>query len=118
MLSLIPIIGPIIQGIVTPVLGLVGQFFTSKVELQKSETAASVEVIQATEQDWGVRLARDLIMFPVAIWTAIISWDTVFAMVDIPKLTVARYPDSVAFLPYAVIAFLFGNAALNIWKNK
>lgn len=119
-LSWIPIIGPIIQGI----LGIFKN--VTDVKLAKIQTEAKVtiesmkasnELIRITQDDIGVRLCRDLIMFPVALWTAIISWDTIVA-IRFPewRFLVEKYPPSVEYLPYAVITFLFGYTAMRFFR--
>src|SRR6266481_7538697 len=122
MLTWIPIIGPIIQGIIS--------IFTKKmdttVQLTKIERDADTEeakvsehIIRDTQDDIGLRLMRDLICAPVVIWFGIIGWDTIISarqsgghgILFHPSLepyifTVANYPESVAYLPYAVMVFL------------
>ena len=122
MLSWIPLIGPIIQGIVS--------IFTKKMDtdVQKlqinrssdtDEAKVSAQIIHDTQDDIGLRLLRDVAITPVVVWSGLIGWDTIVA-IRYPWLQfhVASYPDTVAYLPYAVIVFLFGNIGLNIWKRK
>lgn len=124
MLSWIPILGPIIQGIVS--------IFNKKMDtavinrqtdadVTKAGYTASVQALVAFKDDIGVRLTRDMIIFPTAVWTALIVWDKI---VDIryPWLVWGIKPLSeetgLAFLPYAVIVFLLGNFAVNKWTSK
>lgn len=122
VLTWIPVIGPIIEG----VFGWLNKkqdvaLETYKVgrttDLEESKVAANI--IETTKDDIGIRLARDIIVFPVAIWTAIIGWDTIWA-IRAPDIMfhVEKYPDSVAYLPYAVITFLLGNIGINAWKRR
>lgn len=121
LLGWIPIIGPIIQGI----LGIFQN--VTDVKLAKIQTEAKVtiesmqasnELIRITQDDIGVRLARDLIMFPVALWTAIISWDTIVAIRHPGwRFLVEKYPPSLEYLPYAVITFLFGYTATRMFRK-
>lgn len=122
MLGWLPIVGPIIDGIVSifskyqdTALGKYKVDGTVDVEAIK----ASSELAEQTSTDIGVRLARDLIMFPVAFWTAVVSWDNLVVYV-FPSWfwKVAPYPTSLSYLPYAVIVFLFGSTAMILWNRK
>lgn len=122
MLSWIPLVGPIIQGITTA-------FIKSKdtelgklkieADVRSSDTAASVRILEAFKDDIGIRFMRDLVCFPVVVWSMLIGWDTIVAM-RYPNwmFGVANYPDSVTYLPYAVLIFLLGNIGINAWKTK
>lgn len=122
MLSWIPLVGPIIQGIVSiftkyqdTTLGKYKVDGTIDVEAMK----ASAQIIHDTQDDIGLRLLRDAVCLPVVIWTMFIGWDTIIIMHN-PDWTfpVAKYPQSVAYLPYAVIMFLLGNIGINAWKRR
>lgn len=126
-LGWLPVIGPIVQGIVS--------IFEKKmdVDVQKEtitrtndleEAKVSAQIIHDTSDSIGLRLMRDLMCFPVVVWSTLIGWDTLIAD---PKQTliphqwmfhVANYPDSVAYLPYAVIVFLLGNIGINTWSRQ
>lgn len=118
MLSWIPLIGPIIQGIVS--------IFT-KVEDTKlgmradevTEAKVSAQIIQTNSTNIGLRIITDMICAPVAIWTMLISWDTIVAK-HYPELMwhTANYPPSVSYLPYAVLMFLLGNIGINTWNRR
>lgn len=84
-----------------------------------AETQASVSILQLNAANIALRIATDIICFPVACWTALISWDTIVAN-HWPHLMwhTANYPASVGYLPYAVLTFLLGNIGLNLWKLK
>lgn len=121
-LGFIPLFGPIIQGLASIFNG-----FTSMeaVKLQTAsqttiaETQASVQIIQATSNDIGIRIMRDaLLLFPV-VWSGLVGWDTIVAK-HWPKLMwhTAEYPAALSYLPYAVMVFLLGNIGINSWKNK
>ena len=122
MLSWIPVPGPIIQGLTTV-------FIKSKdTELEKTridadvhnqDVLASTRILEAFKDDIGLRFMRDLVCFPVVVWSVIIGWDTVVAL-RFPELkfNVAEYPDSVSYLPYAVLIFLLGNVGINAWRTK
>lgn len=122
MFSWIPVLGPIIQGLTTV-------FIKSKdTELEKiridadvhnQDVLASTRILEAFKDDIGLRFMRDLVCFPVVIWSVIIGWDTVVAL-RFPELkfNVAEYPASVSYLPYAVLIFLLGNVGINAWRTK
>jgi hypothetical protein len=117
-LSVIPIVGPIIQGVV--------DIFNKKsdVDLQKTLSAnltalekqkdlskADVAIIQARTQialahkdDLGARLVRDLIMFPVGVHTCLYYWNLSFPMYG---WGVTEPTQAMQYIPYAVIAWLF-----------
>lgn len=122
MLSWIPLLGPIIQGLTTV-------FIKSKdteleklkvdADVRKSDTNASVATLEAFKDDIGIRLMRDAVCLPVVVWSMLIGWDTIVALryPDI-MFRVADYPTSVSYLPYAVLIFLLGNIGINAWKSK
>lgn len=122
MLSWIPLIGPIIQGIVS--------IFTKKMDtdVQKlainrnsdvEEAKVSAQIIESTKDDIGLRLMRDAVCLPVVVWAALIGWDTIVAIRwNWLQFHVESFPPSVEYLPYAVIVFLLGNIGINTWKRK
>lgn len=118
----IPIIGPLLQLVVSVFTkqqdtALAKLKTITDADVEDAKTAANI--IDATKDDAGIRLARDIVIFPVAIWTAIIGWDNIIVSVKPEWVwTVVKYPDSVAYLPYAVLAFLLGNIGINAWKRK
>lgn len=123
MLAFLPIIGPIIQG----VIGIFTKKMDTDVEKTRitrtsdvEEAKVSAEIIKITQDDIALRIMRDLVCFPIVVWTALVSWDTIMAL---------RYPElmfhvagfdktSAPYLPYAVITFLLGNIGLNMWNRK
>lgn len=122
MLAFLPIIGPIIQGIIS----VFNKQQDTKVEVLKTnrsgdleEAKVSAQIIQTTQDDIGLRFMRDLLCFPTVIWATLIGWDTIIAIRH-PEwmFHVEKYPDSVAYLPYAVVVFLLGNIGINTWKRK
>jgi len=125
-LSWIPIIGPVLQGLLGPIATMFGKWQDTQlgkitVERQQDteEAKVSAQIIHDTQDDIGLRVLRDIAITPVVAWSGLIGWDTIVAL-RFPELQfhVANYPDTVAYLPYAVIVFLFGNIGLNIWKRK
>lgn len=121
LLTLLPIIGPIIQGIVDAFgkhedVTLQRQVDTNKTALGKQQDAnkTDVSVIQTRAQvaiafkdDIGSRLIRDLIMFPVGVHTILYYWCLTFPMYS---FGVQEPVASMQYIPYAVIAFLFVTA--------
>ena len=132
MLAFLPIIGPIIQGIVS----IFTKAMDTKVEVLKTERGTEVEeakvsaqIIHDTQDSLGLRLMRDLVCFPVVIWSAIIGWDTIIGARKFDgtlwhswandwMFHVGSYPDSVGYIPYAVMVFLLGNIGINMWNRK
>lgn len=118
ILSVIPIIGPIIQGIVDLFkqkadvdLQKTLSANTTALEKQKDISKTDVAIIQARTQialahsnDLGARLTRDLIMFPVGMHTTLYYWDLVFPYW---KIGVQEPVQAMQYIPYAVIAWLF-----------
>lgn len=132
MLSWIPLLGPIIQGISSIFNG----FFQAKVQLAATEANKEIETAQVSEQiirdtndDILLKILRDLAILPVVVWSAAIGWDTLISARDRAGNLyhpwaadwiwhVPDYPPSVGYLPYIVLVFLFGNIGLNTWRNK
>lgn len=129
LLSVIPIIGPIIQGVV--------DVFNKKadVDLQKTLDAnktalgkqtdnnkTDVAVLQtrlalalATKDDLGPKLMRDMMMYPVAVWSLLYFYNLTFkGLIPDHVWEVGVPPESMQYLPYAVVAYLFVTA----WKGK
>lgn len=121
LLGVIPILGPIIQGLVDAWskhedVTLQKQIDVNKTALgkQQDESKTDVAVIQARAQlaasfafDPGTRLIRDLIMFPVGVHTILYYWNITFPMYSWGVTTPAQ---AMQYIPYAVIAFLFATA--------
>lgn len=122
MFAFLPIIGPIIQGITSifskwqdTKLGTL----TVERNTDVAEAKVSAQIIGETQDDIGLRLMRDLLCFPTVAWATLIGWDTIVAF-RYPDLMfhVPPYPESVAYLPYAVVVFLLGNIGINMWSRK
>lgn len=119
MLSWIPLIGPIIQGIVSIYTSFKDKqvaFRTADVE----ESKVSAQIIQTNSANLGLRILTDMICLPVAVWSMLIGWDTIVAENSwkVYMWHVANYPPSVGYLPYAVLMFLLGNIGINAWNRK
>jgi hypothetical protein len=122
MFGWIPVIGPIIQGIV----GIFGKWqdtvlgkYTIDGKVDVEAMQASEAIIATTRDDIGIRLARDLLLFPVIIWTDLIVWDKIM-VIEYPNLvfSVASLPDAIAYLPYAAATFLLGAVGMTLWSRK
>lgn len=122
ILTWIPLIGPIIEGL----FGFLNKRQDNALAKYKIGTEADVEdaktsarIIEATKDDIGLRLLRDaMLLFPV-IWSALIGWDTIVA-IRFPDLMwhTSDYPEGVRYLPYAAVTFLLGNIGINAWKRR
>lgn len=122
LLTWIPIIGPIIQGLFS---------FLNKVQdkeivqIQTDGTTkvaaikASADVTIAAQNDIGVRLCRDIIMLPGSTWCGLYLWDKIMAH-HYPWLVwdVAGLDGPLALLPHALLVYFFGLAAMTTWKNR
>lgn len=122
MLGWIPIIGPIIDGIFASFnkyqdVGL--KKYQEDAQTKREGSKDAVRILETFKDDIGVRLARDIVIFPVAIWSALIGWDTIVAK-RFPEIMwhVEKYPESVAYLPGAVLLFLLGNVGINAFLKR
>lgn len=120
-LSFIPILGPIFQSLADAWgkhedITLQKQVDVNKTALgkQQDENKTDVAVIQSRAQvaiafkdDPGVRLIRDLVMFPIAVWSG-----CYFYVLTVPQYSwsIGTPPPAMQYIPYAVIAFLFATA--------
>lgn len=121
MLSWIPLIGPILQGLFSTASSIYASFKSTQVEQIKADVATaqvSAQIIHDTNDDISIRILRDALCTPVVLWTMIIGWDSIMVR-HRPDLVwiVEKYPDSVSYLPYAVICFLLGNVGINAWRR-
>jgi hypothetical protein len=118
MLSWIPLLGPIIQGLTS----IYTKFKDTQLGMRNAdveEAKASAQIIHDTADDIGIRIIRDMVCFPVAVWTMFIGWDTIVVHHH-PEwvFIVEKYPPSASYLPYAVLMFLLGNIGINAWKRR
>lgn len=121
----IPIIGPVINGIVSiwskkQDTDLAKLQTVTNADVENAKTSA--QIIEATKDDIGLRIARDIVVWPVCIWTALLSWDTIIAESSFKAwmFHVASFQETSApYLPYAVLMFLLGNIGINAYnRNK
>lgn len=122
MLSWIPLLGPIIQGLFSTATTIYGKFKDTEVAKRTADTAdaqVAAQIIRDTNDDIGLRIIRDFALVPPVIWSAIIGWDTIIAY-QYPRwmFHVPNYPDAVQYIPYGAFAFLFGILGMQIWKRK
>lgn len=119
--SIIPILGPIFDGIVS----IYKQKTNTEVTKIKMEDDLTVQAMQSSNQlvslfasDIMVRVCRDIIMFPGSIYCGIIIWDR-FMAIRHPDLVWGVLPlqGAMEYLPYALLTFFFGSAFL-YWKRK
>lgn len=122
MLSWLPIIGPIIDGIVS----IFTKFQDTKLGIYKVDGTVNVSamqtsqaIIQATQDQIGVRIARDLIILPWSMWIGAIGWDYLVVL-NHPTWTinVKNIPAELSYMPLAVITFLLGYTALYRWIKR
>jgi hypothetical protein len=117
--------------LISLLLGGVSSFFTglfnkettqikADADVTIAETKGSTQIIHDTADDIGVKLCRDLIMWPVATLTALLTWDNII-LHSHPTwvIVVESFEKNPGFeyLPYAVITFLFGNIGINMWSR-
>jgi len=119
--SLIPVLGPIIDGVVS----IYKQKTDTDVQKLTINTNADVAYMQSTNQlvssfasDAMVRACRDIIMVPGSIYCGAIIWDR-FMDLRYPGLVWGVLPlqGAMEYLPYALLTFFFGSAFL-YWNRK
>lgn len=122
MLGWLPIIGPIIDGIVSifnKYKDVEAIKYKTDGEVSIEGVKASANIIAATKDDIGIRLARDIAIYPVVIHDALVVWVTLcLTMKPEWYFRVEQLPPSLAYLPYAVYTFLLGNIGFNVWRRK
>lgn len=121
LLSFIPLLGPIIDGIVsiwTKAKDTEVAKYKVDGEVHSVEVQASTQTTIAFKDDIGVRFCRDLVMLPGSIWCALYLWDKIVAH-HYPTLVydVAPLDGPLAVLPVALLTFYFGMAAISPWRR-
>ena len=121
VLGWIPILGPIINGIVSIFVKsqdtVVAKYkVDGTVDVQALQSSAAITI--AAQDDIGVRLSRDLVMFPGSCWCALYLWDKIVAH-HWPMLVfdVAPLDGPLTVLPMALLTFFFGMSAMGIWRR-
>lgn len=117
MLSLagwIPIIGPVIDGVVH----IYTQMTNTQVQKETVELQSVNAVTLGFLHEIGVRIGRDMIMFPGSIYCGTIIWDR-YMEIRHPELVWGVLPltGSMEYLPYALLTFFFGSSFL-YWTRK
>lgn len=125
MLSWIPVVGPIIDGIVSIFkqktnTDLAKQVDKNKTEVEKlkSENATDLAVIQtrsslliAFKDDPGIRIARDLFMWPFVGWVFVkVNYLTFHNQLPGLVWDPLPIPEEIKYMPYGIFAFLFATA--------
>lgn len=128
MLSWIPLLGPILQGLFSTGATIYSKFKDTELgKLQTNRTAdleeskVAAQIIQTTNDSISIRIMRDIVCFPVTVWTALLSWDTIIAESSYKEYMwhLASFEKTGApYLPYVVLTFLLGNIGLNMWNRK
>lgn len=117
LLSVLPVVGPIIQGIVDvfnkrsdvdlqKTLSANQTALGKQVDTNKTDVAIIQErgaIVLAFKDDLGVRLLRDLVMFFPSAWMAWYFANLIYPFAG----PVATPPETMQYIPYAIIAFLF-----------
>lgn len=123
MLGWIPILGPIIDGIVSVIKGSQNvdvQKYTVDGKVNIEALKASTQIVNNFKDDISVRLARDIILFPTCVWTALVVWDNIILHSHPNWMIIVEsfeHNPGLEYLPYAVLSFLFGLQAMKIWRN-
>lgn len=122
MLSWIPLLGPIIQGLFSTATTIYGKFKDTEVAKRTADTAdaqVGAQIIHDTNDDISLRIVRDAALVGPVAWSLIIAWDTIVALrYPSLKFRVADYPEAVQYIPYGAFAFLFGVLGMNVWKRR
>jgi hypothetical protein len=132
MLSWIPLLGPILQGLFSTVTTIYSKFKDTQVGMRQAdveEAKVSAQIIHDTADDIGIRIWRDIALAMPVAWGTLIGWDTIIGARKangVPwhpwasdwMFHVGDYPPSVSYLPYVAYAFLFGVIGFNVWKRK
>lgn len=122
MLSWIPLLGPILQGLFSTVGTVYGKYKDTEVAKRTADTADAqigAHVIENNSQYLSIRIMTDAALIMPVAWSFLIGWDTIVAK-RYPEwmFHVADYPQNVQYIPYGAFAFLFGVLGMNIWKRK
>lgn len=122
MFAWIPLIGPIIQGLLNTASSMYGKFKDTEVAKRTADTAdaqVGAQIIENNSQYLSFRIMTDAALVMPVVWSALIGWDTIVAK-RFPDwmFHVADYPANVQYIPYMAFGFLFGALGFNMWKRK
>lgn len=116
LLGWLPVVGPIIDGITT----VFGKFQDTKLGIYQVDSQTTIASWKAAndltlgfKDSIPVRLARDMVMFPGALWCALYIWGRTWDIYEPSWVIPVKSLDGpMAYLPYALLTFFFGMAAL------
>ena len=122
MFSWIPLLGPIVDGIVSTVRS----FFSLKSVMYRTDGSVDIEamktnadIIKTTADDIGIRIFRDMILFPMAVWIDLVVWDNIVLHVKPEWIwTVERFPPGLEWFPYMVFGSVFGLGAIMMYVRR
>lgn len=122
MLSWIPLLGPILQGLFSTATTIYGKFKDTEIAKRTADTAdaqVGAQIVENNSQYLSIRIMTDAALLMPVAWSFLIGWDTIVAK-RYPEwmFHVADYPPNVQYIPYGAFAFLFGVLGMNIWKRK
>lgn len=122
MLSWIPLLGPILQGLFNTVSSVYLKFKDTQLGMRVQDTEDAkigAQIIESNNQYLSTRIMVDFALVMPVAWSALIGWDTIVAK-RFPDLMfhVADYPANVQYIPYGAFAFLFGTLGMSMWKRK
>jgi hypothetical protein len=98
----------------------------AEVEIYKADTESNIAIAKTwsdnrarKEDGIALQFLRDLLCFGPIMWVDIIIWDKIVATSHPTWVVgVLPLPESIAYMPGAVVVFLLGNIGLNMWKTK
>jgi hypothetical protein len=116
ILGFIPILGPLIQG----VSSIFSSVYSEKAVAVKADADVTIagwksanDLTIAFQNNTAVNIARDIVMYPGALWCGLYiwgrTWDIYAPWLVIPVKTL---DGPMAYLPFALLTFFFGMAAI------
>ena|SRR6266436_5119302 len=125
MLSWIPLLGPILQGLFSTASSIYGKFKDTQVGMRQQDVAeeqVAAQIIHDTNDSIGMRILRDAYCLPAVVHLWVTTWDTFIAIsphVDHSRMWhISEYPASYSWYLPSVAAFLVGTIGFNVWKRK
>src|SRR5882762_1269078 len=101
MLSWIPLLGPILQGLFSTASSIYGKFKDTQIGMRQQDVAeeqVAAQIIHDTNESIGIRILRDAYCLPAVVNCLLVGWDTLIA--ESPHIDhywmwhVASYPAS------------------------
>lgn len=111
MLAFLPLIGPLLSGVAS----IASSWNATKIAKDKNDLEEVKTRIASQRKDIRFQIQQDMVVFPVCIWMLLGTWDTIIAH-RFPELRfiVEKFPAGpLEYLPFAVLAYLFGLAIRN-----